>query len=133
MNAQDLMIGNLIYQTIYDYKTKKPYQQVINVALNNLSDIHSGMISKSFAPIPITPEWLERAEIEKLSNLSGYVIVGAAYWKYRGITFHEKNGKYYMSIGDKLKNEFGHIYIEFDKVHELQNIFAVAGVKLEFK
>ena len=81
-----------------------------------------------YQPIPLTDQWLKDFKIKKI-KVSGWVAEGATYWEKYGIIFYERQGKYYMSIGENLKKA-GHEAIMFDKVHELQNIFALTGKEL---
>lgn len=82
-----------------------------------------------YKPIPITEQWLKDFKFKKLS-ITGYVITGATYWKKDGIVIYRNGDKYYVPIGEKVGGELGRTVIEFDKVHELQNIFALTGKEL---
>ena len=82
--------------------------------------------------VSITPEWLEKFGIKRL-EVKGYVIMGAAYYRRGNITFYEVDGKYYIPIGERLGDAKGTSVIVFDKVHELQNIFALTGKEFKFK
>lgn len=146
MKAQDYRLGNLFDIVSRRGEVHLPLGlcfKVIGVTLFEIQyhsneietigaceeDIHVINI-RDVAPIELTEDWLKRFSIEKL-HVSGYVIDGATYWKKGGIVFYEIKGKYYLPVGENITH--GKTVIEFNKVHELQNIFALTGEELEIK
>ena len=83
-------------------------------------------------PIRLTEELLRRFGWSKL-RVSGYVINEAVYWRKDRITNYEVRGKYNLPVGEKLQDQFGRTVIEFDKLHELEAVFALTGKKMKFK
>lgn len=128
MKSTELRSGNLVNMGEYLYQPLNAYN------IYQLSLLEKGGTVADFyhkiAPIELTEDWLKRFSIEKL-HVSGYVIDGATYWKKGGIVFYEIKGKYYLPVGENITH--GKTVIEFNKVHELQNIFALTGEELEIK
>jgi hypothetical protein len=142
MKVEELKIGNRVkschgyIETIRmilgheGYKDKEDvheiYKHLIGVEENgnqyNLAEIK---------PVLLTDEWLLRAGSEKI-NVSGWISEGATYWKLNNIVFYEIRGEYFLPVGEALSHQ-PCITIMFDKVHELQNIFSLTGIELEFK
>ena len=66
------------------------------------------------------------------TQMKGPIVVPSAqYWIGYGICFFELEGFFYLKIGEQFKH--GDQHLKFDKVHELQNIFALLGHELKLK
>lgn len=123
IKPQDLRIGNLLHRedgtgVLIDALA------IVEASQRQVANGNTGLKG-----IELTPEWLTMAGFEKL-NVSGFVISGATYWRRKGITIYEIEGKYMLPIGENLGDTPGRIVIQFDKLHELQNIFALTGEEL---
>ncbi len=76
------------------------------------------------APIPITPEWLERLGFTK--HHRGNLVLGMGYFE---LEFAIKNGWLYLS-----RNEYEDMLSHIKYVHQLQNLyFAITGQELTIR
>ena len=82
-------------------------------------------------PIPLTEEWLIKLGVEEV-NMQGYIVSGATYYRVGNIRFYKVDNEYRLAIGEKVQGQ-GVTTIVFDKVHELQNIYALTGEELTIK
>ena len=134
IKANELRVGNFVdhiptNETACEVHTINRYGKELWLT-DNPHGVKFDTSIEDIAPIELTEDWLKRFSIEKL-HVSGYVIDGATYWKKGGIVFYEIKGKYYLPVGENITH--GKTVIEFNKVHELQNIFALTGEELEIK
>lgn len=92
-------------------------------------DTDGNLIEQNLEPIPLTEEWLLKAQAIKLGDGD---IKGATFWKLMDIVFYEINGEYIIPVGHNLS---GHpkCLITFNKVHELQSIFDITPRKINGK
>jgi hypothetical protein len=118
MKAEELRIGNWL--------KRDSQPEGFQIDIDSLVRISNG--AKDYEAIPLTKDWLLKFGLK--IDVSGVVISGATYWRKKAITFYESDGKYYLKIGEKLNSDLGTQVIEFDKVHELQNIYALTGEEL---
>ena len=123
MKAQNLMIGNLVnYQSISLGINDPEY------VIQNGADIQVHENFNVFNPIPITPEWLERAGFEKervhLSDGDTWVYSIKSKNDYFEIENHWDGGYLYD----------GRNQVQIKYIHQLQNLyFALTQKQLEFK
>jgi len=132
MKSTELRIGNLInYQkghSIFEGKVTCITRYKVTLDESASFKLLTGE-KDNLLPIPLTEEWLLRFGAIKLNN-ADESINGEIYWRLNGITFWENYHKHYIPVGEKFDDDLGSIVIEFDKVHELQNIFALTGEEL---
>ncbi|MHA1795813.1 MAG: hypothetical protein ACTSUK_06860 [Promethearchaeota archaeon] len=80
--------------------------------------------------IKLDRTWLFLFDI-LIAQMEGELFPGATYYMKDGICFHEAAGKFYIRIGEAVGGKIQ--TLQFDKVHELQNIFAFIGNELKYK
>ncbi|MES2592415.1 MAG: hypothetical protein V4608_11050 [Bacteroidota bacterium] len=78
-------------------------------------------------PIPLTEEWLLKAEAIKIGRGD---IELAVFWELMGVVFYELNELYYLPVGYQMKGR-SRALITFDKVHELQALFDMKQTSIE--
>ena len=123
MKANDLRIGNLVRWEDESKDIEKITS--IEISHNNNGAVETenteGFIYLfEFQPIPITPEWLERAGFEK----------NGIRWCMKDIKFHISNVNGHCVYG----NHAGDFIAKAQHIHQLQNLyFALTGNELEFK
>jgi len=128
----ELRLGNWIESDDTEWDSKKKKWNISRVQFQiNEAQMRNILFTEKteFDFIPLTEQWLKDFGCEKL-RVSGVVIMGAIYWRKDRIIFYKSGDKYYMPIGENIKKGVGSIAIQFDKVHELQNIFALTGEEL---
>ncbi len=128
MKANELRIGSTYNSVKFNVPVTLTAEDIWELVEKADGANISHYIDEMFTPVELTEQWLKDFGCKKL-NPSGWVTIGATYWDKDGIVFYKNGNKYYMSIGEKT-NKIGHHCIEFDKVHELQNIFALTGKEL---
>lgn len=121
MRETELRIGNYFW-----YRIKGNCLRIEAKDLLEFEKKEQKILDVIYQPIPLTEQWLKDFGFEKL-DITGHVILGATYWRKGNIVIYEINNKYYIPIGEKIGCYPGRCCIEFDKVHELQNIFALTG------
>lgn len=125
MKAQELRIGNIVYEYSIDAsgnKAANPHEFLINNAytLSRLSEHAEG--------IPLTEEWLLKFGLEKYHGMwqPNYLKSNNP-----GLIYIElfENDKYHLSGPDAGKSS-----VSIDYVHQLQNLhFALTGKELTLK
>lgn len=125
----ELRLGNWIECDNKEWDGKKWNISRVQFQIDErqMFNIFQGQTAFDF--IPLSEQWLKGFGCEKIKP-SGWVTIGATYWAKDGIVFYERDNEYYIPIGEKLKDDSGHTAIIFDKVHELQNIFALTGKEI---
>lgn len=128
IKAQDLRVGNLLKLKEHNgvFKVLEIQQDTINIVSNN--SIQRVCYLRRMEPIPLTPEWLERAGFEP-----NYVEdIGNGYWSHKQESFELRNyGTYYIYCVNIGEYDIGDKQIKY--VHEVQNLFyALIGKELEF-
>ncbi|PCJ57948.1 MAG: hypothetical protein COA65_08795 [Rhodospirillaceae bacterium] len=131
MEANELRIGNWYNSIRFNTPIRLHLEDFAEASIHADGADSLEWFDTHIEPIPLTNEWLKDFGIEKL-HVSGLVVSGVTYWRKGGIVFYKNRGKYYVPIGEKMDKP-GHTVIEFDKVHELQNIFALTGKELTLK
>ena len=114
MEANELRIGNFVY---------KSGDTSANIYV---ADHITILMAHNYIPIPLTPEWLERAGFIKIDHIHGY-----SFW-----TTDRKKFKHLPSIDiyDTYTCVWGYNCKHVEYIHTLQNlIFALIGIELEFK
>lgn len=132
MKANELRIGNLVFEE----KGYPAMARIVGIKENNIIEIYSFMANNgadfnyececsSCEPIPLTEEWLVKFGFVRLGNQETWF--GRALWT-KG-TFAVMHG-YGTTNGQRTRYDM----IEFDYVHQLQNLyFALTGEELEIK
>ncbi len=128
MEAIEYQVGSYVY-SITCAKEKLVDRITSVIATKKGCIIESGLGWYEQVPIRLTQKWLRDFGFNKL-KIIGFVIEGATYWEKYGIVFYEIKEKYYLPIGEKVSKKLGRRAIQFDKVHDLQDIFALTGKKL---
>lgn len=116
MKKEELRIGNYVINQTGELKDI-PSGDPVKITIDGLE------WAELYLPIPLTEKWLIKFGCKK-EKPTGFIIEGAKYWSFKGMMFHKSEGSYYINIGEKPPNTRGTPTIEFDKVHEFQNIFA---------
>ena len=136
IQANELRIGNLVYQCDLDYDAvgnpiayHDKDSLVVPINLSVLSDIiNTDFTTKypAYAPIPITPEWLERLGFE-------WDIYYQGYCDGNYLVNIRENGTISFAYGKRRHDEMQFLpYIKY--VHQLQNLYhAITGNELKIK
>lgn len=115
MKATELKLGNYVHSWFED---DKDYVQI---------DLHKLKLQLGdenfFQPIPLSEEWLLKFGFEKFHVKNAF---GQEYY-YKGISiyFINKVFKYYIHTNRH--------WVEYESVHEIQNLFASFGNELKLK
>ena len=131
MNATELRIGNLVELTNIEYGTNKtPYE----IDIDDFNDLYHKRIK--IKPIPITPEWLERAGFSKrlINNKFYEYFIDATPPNYKNdyvIKWWDTDFDRKINFSPVLSGTI-HTF-PCDYIHQLQNLyFALTGKELEF-
>ena len=131
MNATELRIGNLVELTNIEYGTNKtPYE----IDIDDFNDLYHKRIKIN--PIPITPEWLERAGFSKrlINNKFYEYFIDATPLNYKNdyvIKWWDTDFDRKINFAPVLSGTV-HAF-PCDYIHQLQNLyFALTGKELEF-
>jgi len=109
INAKGLSLGNLLYFQ----------RKIIAVTLTDLEWIKNG--EKLYRPIPLTEEWLLRANFEEIGNNT---------FTHGNIWLCKKDGGYFF-INDEWQEVTDKIYLY---LHEIQNlVFVLSDYELKIK
>ena len=116
MRAKDLMIGDWVYDIIL-----QGYTKVEVLTLSGIKGtIHDNVWhEKTFEPIPLTPEILEKNGFgeQRFERMSVWSILGFS------IELDFSTWKYYWANGD----------VEISSVHELQHALRLCGITKEIQ
>jgi hypothetical protein len=123
MEANELRIGNLLYNN----------NVVVTIDARSIFDIWDDKGLKEYKPIPLTPEWLNKFELEH-SEIRG------RWFKDKFVVFKQKyldplsileENKFYFQMVDCQGNVSTSTF-EIKYVHQLQNLyFALTGEELK--
>ncbi len=137
MSPTDLMIGNLVYGINRRNEVHLPNDyplRIMQIEIFNceavLYDQNPAQVRDWFriansdiSPIPITPEWLERAGFQAIIKNIGFGYVDYILSASFKITYSNADEVYSFSAG-----------MSFKYIHQLQNLyFALTQKELEFK
>lgn len=134
MEAKELRIGNYVHFFHPDRNLRAPYNQLIQVTIEDIDQIQGG--HERFMPIPITPEWLERFGF--VCEVNG----GHQYWKRANeagefldrLSFRRSEISAWGLLGREMENYFLSYLaknVRIFYVHQLQNLyFALTGEEL---
>lgn len=124
IQANELRIGNAIYEDTVDLETGNQIMQLVTVEARTI--VQCSMRVSGFHPIPLTPEILEKCGAIKAQTRDDFYRVGGL------IVIFDRDGD--ASILKSLRHGDTAYLTTLKHLHQLQNlVHALTGIELEFE